>query len=136
MLSEDDASVWLADPAYIRQKCIATTRALVALPAHTPSLRLLADWTAEALIGIQRSLNGLALLVDPAKVLPATGPSRLRVPDLLPSLVNAARVFLTFGVIELLWVTTKWPNGPQALWAAAMAVLLFSPRGEQAYASV
>jgi uncharacterized membrane protein YccC len=136
LLSQGDASGWLADPACMRQKCVATARALIALPADTPSVRLLADWTAEALIGIQRSLNGLALLVDPTKMVSRTGPSRLRVPDLLPSLVNAARVFLTFGAIELFWVVTKWPNGPQALWAAAMAVLLFSPRGEQAYASV
>ena len=46
-------------------------RRLIALPAGVPSLRLLADQTAEVLAGTSRALNGLALLVDdPARPFP------------------------------------------------------------------
>ena len=50
--------------AGLRRICEAAVRRLIALPAGTPSLRLLADQTAEVLAGISHALNGLALLVD------------------------------------------------------------------------
>ena len=79
-------------------------RALIALPAETPSLCLLADNMAEALAGISHALNGLALLVgDPTRPLPRRGGLRLRVPDWLPALVNAGRTFVTIGAAELFW---------------------------------
>ena len=43
---------------------------LQALPADTPSLRLLADQTAEALLGLRRALDGLLLLVDSNRNIP------------------------------------------------------------------
>ena len=111
-------------------------RALIALPAGTPSLRLLADQTAEVLAGISHALNGLALLVaDPARPVPRRGGLRLRVPDWLPSLVNAGRAFVTIGAVELFWIVTEWPNGAQAITFAAISVILFAPRADQAYAA-
>ena len=84
--------------------CDAAVRALIALPAETPSLCLLADNMAEALAGISHALNGLALLVgDPTRPLPRRGGLRLRVPDWLPALVNAGRTFVTIGAAELFW---------------------------------
>lgn len=65
---------------------------LIALPASAPSLRLLADQTAEVLAGISRALNGLALLVyDPARPVPWGSRVRLRVADcfLLSSMPGA-----------------------------------------------
>jgi hypothetical protein len=60
------------------------------LPAGTPSLRLLADQTAKVLAGISDALNGLALLVGaPVRSVPRLGGVQIRVPDWLPSLVNA-----------------------------------------------
>jgi uncharacterized membrane protein YccC len=123
---------WIADPARLRQMCEAAVRALIALPAGTPSLRLLADHTAEALAGISHALNGLALLVgEPARPVPL----RLRVPDWLPSLVNAGRAFVTIGAVELFWIITAWPNGAGAITFAAIVVLLSSARADQAYAN-
>jgi uncharacterized membrane protein YccC len=127
---------WIADPTRLRQMCEAAVRALVALPAGTPSLRLLADRAAEALAGMSHALNGLALLVDdPARPVPRRGGLRLRVPDWLPALVNAGRAFVTIGAVELFWIVTAWPNGAGAIEFAAIVVILLSPRADQAYAA-
>ena len=112
--------------------CDAAVPRLVALPAGTPSLRLLADQAAEVLAGMSRALNGLALLVaDPAR--PVRGRRRLRVPDWLPPLVNAGRAFVVIGAAELFWIVTEWPSGAQAITFAAIGVILFAPRADQAY---
>jgi uncharacterized membrane protein YccC len=87
------------------------------------------------LAGISHALNGLAVLVaDPAWPVPRGYRVRLHVPDWLPSLVNAGRVFVTIGAVELFWIITQWPNGALAITFAAIGVLLFSPRADQAYA--
>ncbi len=128
---------WIDDPVGLRLICEAAVRRLIALPAATPSLRLLSDQTAEALAGISYALNGLALLVDdPAGPVPRRGGVHLRVPDWLPSLVNAGRAFVVIGAVELFWIITEWPNGAGAITFAAIGVILFAPRADQAYATV
>ena len=127
---------WINDPIGLRRICEAAVRRLISLPAYTPSLRLLSDQTAEVLAGISHALNGLALLVDdPARPVARRGGVRLRVPDLLPSLVNAGRAFVTIGAVELFWIITEWPNGAGAITFAAVTVLLLAPRADQAYAA-
>src|ERR1700731_2554733 len=65
---------WIADPTRLRQMCQGAVRGLGALPAGTPSLRLLADRAAEALAGMSHALDGLALLVDdPARPVASRG---------------------------------------------------------------
>jgi uncharacterized membrane protein YccC len=125
---------WMIDPIHMRQICEATVRTLLAAPASTPSLRLLADQTARVWAGISEALNAVALLVNA----PAEPRShrhhgiRLYVPDWLPSLVNAARAFLAIGIVELFWITTAWPNGAGAITIAAVVVLLFTTSGDRA----
>ena len=129
---------WIADPTRLLRACDAAVRRLVALPARTPSLRLLADQTAEVLGGISHALNGLALLVDdPARpeFFRSRGSRRLRIPDWLPPLVNAGRAFVVIGIAQLFWVVTAWPGGANAITFAAIIVILFAPRAEQAYAT-
>jgi uncharacterized membrane protein YccC len=127
---------WIADPVGLRRICEAAVRRLIALPASTPSLRLLADQTAEVLAGISQALNGLALLVaDPARPVPWRSSVRLRVPDWLPALVNAGRAFVTIGAVEIFWIITEWPNGATAITFAAITVILLAPRADQAYAA-
>jgi uncharacterized membrane protein YccC len=127
---------WMADPVGLRRICEAALRRLVALPANTPSPRLLTDQTVEVLAGISHALNGLALLVaDPAQTVPPHGIVRLRVPDWLPSLVNAGRAFVTIGSVAVFWIVTQWPNGALAMTFAAIGVILFAPRADQAYAT-
>jgi uncharacterized membrane protein YccC len=130
------SSRWIADPTGLRRICEAAVRRLISLPASVPSLRLLADQTAEVLGGISRALNGLALLVDdPGRPVPWGSRVRLRVPDWLPSLVNAGRAFVVIGAAELFWIVTEWPNGAQAITFAAIGVILLAPRADQAYAA-
>jgi uncharacterized membrane protein YccC len=124
---------WTADPRRLRRNCAAAVRALVALPADSPSLRLLADGTAEALGGISCALNGLALLSNSDKGAQQNRVARFRVPDLLPAFVNAARVFIVMGVFELFWIVTAWPSGTSAMTWSAIFVILFSPTADQAY---
>ena len=134
-LRQAEAAEWTADPSRMRRLSAAAMRALAALPARTPSLRLLADQTAEVLIGLRRALDGLLVLADRAPPIPAARAFRFHVPDWLPSLVNAARAFVTIVAVELVWIVTEWPNGTQAITFAAIATLVFSTKADQAYAT-
>ena len=125
---------WMADPVALRRACEDAIRRLLVLPTGKPSLRLLADETAKVLGGMMRVLDGLALLVDaPGQLTPGHQGVQLGVPDWLPALVNAARAFITIGVVELFWVATAWPNGAYAMLFAAILVLLLSPKGDLAF---
>jgi uncharacterized membrane protein YccC len=137
LLEHADPARWTADPIGLHGTCEAAVRGLIALPAGTPSLRLLADKTAEALMGMSHALNGLVLLVaDPARpVALPRGAFRLRVPDWLPALVNAGRTFVTIGAVALFWIVTAWPNGAGAVSWAAIPVILLAPQADQAYAA-
>ena len=125
---------WIADPVGLRQICDRAVRRLIAIPAASPSLRLLADQTAEALAGMSRALNGLALLVaDAARPIRRRGGVRLRVSDWLPALVNAGRAFVVISAAELFWIVTAWPNGASAVAWAAIGVILLALRADHAY---
>jgi uncharacterized membrane protein YccC len=131
--AQEQAADWTIDPSSGRKACVGAARTLTSLAADTPSLRLLADSAAEALIGVRRALDGLLLLIDPARNAPASRSVWFGVPDLLPALVNGLRAFVTIGAVELFWVVTAWPNGAQAIVFAAIAVIVFSPKADQAY---
>jgi uncharacterized membrane protein YccC len=107
---------------------------LIALPAATPLLRLLADKTAQTLAGIAHALNGLALLVaDPARQIPRRGIKQFRVADWLPALVNAGRAFISIGAVACFWIVTGWPGGGSAITFTTVVTLVLAPRAEQAY---
>jgi uncharacterized membrane protein YccC len=125
---------WMADPTGLQRIYEAAAQRLIALPASTPSLRLLADQAAKLLAGMAQALNALALLVADPDRAPQRGGVRLRVADWLPAFVNAGRAFVTIGVVALFWVMTAWPSGSGAITWAAVSVLLFAPRADQAYA--
>jgi uncharacterized membrane protein YccC len=119
----------------LRRSYAEAVRRLIALPARAPSPRLLADQAAEVLAGISHVLEGLVLLVDGAAGSRRRHRGiRLRVADWLPALLNGLRAFVTIGALELFWVVTAWPSGAPAIVFAAIVVLLFSPRADQAYA--
>jgi uncharacterized membrane protein YccC len=132
--SEPDAATWVAGASRLRLACRKAVRALVALPATTPSLRLMADAAAEALLGISRVLDGISLLVDPGRIVPRRRVSRFHIPDLLPACVSAVRVFVTIAAVELFWIVTAWPSGALAVAFAAIGIILLSPREDNAYA--
>jgi uncharacterized membrane protein YccC len=129
------AQRWMADPTTLRRVCQEAVRMLLALPAGTPSLRLLADETAKVPAGILRVLDGLALLGDaPHRPPPGRRGFRPFVPDWLPALVNAARAFVAVAAVELFWIVTAWPNGASAIVFVAIVGLLLGPKGDLAYA--
>ena len=133
--ADEEQNRWMENPLALRRACGTAIRNLVVLPAETPSLRLLAIHTAEILVGIVRALEGLALLVgDPTRPTRLGRGVRLRVADWLPSAVNGVRAFLTIGAVALFWIVTGWPNGAGAIVWASIAVILFAPRAELAYA--
>ena len=129
-----DPAGWLTNPAGLRRIYDQGAVALNAMPADTPSLRLLADQTAEVLAGVSCALNGLALLVKGfARPVPRRVGIRLHVPNWHPPLVDAARVLVAVGAVELFWTLTAWPNGANAITFASIGTILFASRGDQAY---
>jgi hypothetical protein len=105
------------------------------LPAPAPSRRLLADRAARTLGYLSHGLNGVVFLSYPAGAMQWSHGKKLRVPDMLPALVNALRAFLTIAAVSLFWIVTAWPNGAQAVTFAAVVVILLSPRGDMAYSA-
>jgi uncharacterized membrane protein YccC len=51
----------------------------------------------------------------------------------LPPFVNGGRAFVVIGAAELFWIATAWPDGANAITFAAIIVILFAPRADQAY---
>jgi uncharacterized membrane protein YccC len=130
----DAAARWIRDPVALYRSCELTVRRLIALPAATPLLRLLADKTAQTLAGIAHGLNGLALLVaDPARQIPRRGIKQARVADWLPALLNAGRAFIAIGTVACFWIVTAWPGGGLAITFTTVVTLVLAPRAEQAY---
>ena len=124
----------MATPSALRRIYDQGAAALNALPADIPSLRLLADQTAEVLAGVSCALNGLALIVgDFVRPVQRRRGVRLHVPNWLPPLVDAARVLVAVGAVELFWILTAWPNGAFAITFASIGTILFASRGDQAY---
>jgi uncharacterized membrane protein YccC len=126
---------WLRDPIGVRKLCVAAARSLIAMPAETPSQRLVADEAARVLAGLSRVLDGLALLIaehSPARMQRRC--LRLYVPDWLPALANGARAFVAVGAVAVFWIVSEWPNGAGAITWTAIGVLLFAPRADEAYA--
>jgi uncharacterized membrane protein YccC len=133
---QDQPMRWTDDAVDRYRTCAAALPGLIALPAETPSLRLLADQTANVLAGMAEALNGLTLLVaDPVDRASRRGSVRVRVADWLPALVNAGRAAGTISAVALFWIVTTWPNGAWAITFSAIMVTLFAPRADQAYAA-
>jgi uncharacterized membrane protein YccC len=128
-----DPSPWIKDPLAMRQHCAAAVRRLIALPAGSPSLRLIADQAARVLAGFCHALDGLALLTaDPDRRGRRRG-ARLHVADWLPALVDGGRAFLAIGAAEIFWIVSQWPSGALGITWTAITVILFAPRADESY---
>ncbi len=114
-----------------RDRANRLVETLAGLKADDPSVRLLADATARTALGLGRAANGVVLLTDPPQARTVRARLRLHVPDVLPPLVNALRVFLTVTLATLFWIATEWPSGPSAILFATVTVMLLSPQQEQ-----
>lgn len=125
---------WIADPEGMRGLSGAGARTLIAMPAGTPTLRLLTDQTARVMTGLVRALDALALLTGKADPFDTGRRTKLHVADWLPAFVNAGRAFAMIGAVELFWIVTAWPNGAFAITFTAIVVTLLAPRADEAYA--
>jgi uncharacterized membrane protein YccC len=122
------------DLIMLRAECLTAARRLVALPADTPSRRLLADSMARGMIAAWQTLGGLTLLRGGRGFRVQARRVRAIVPDYLPALLNGVRAFLTMAVAEGIWIATAWPDGGlMIVWAAALVVLM-APLNETASA--
>jgi uncharacterized membrane protein YccC len=130
-----DPARWTSDPDALQRRYQRGVRRLVELEADSPSLRLLADKTAEVLVSMMHAMTGLTLVVYPGRPGPLRTKWRLRVADYLPALVNGARAFATIGIMALIWVVTAWPNGVGAITFAMINIILRGPQADQAYAN-
>ena len=106
---------------------------MLALPAADPANRMLLDGVANALLGLERTANGLVLILSPGHEQPDRGLQRLYVPDILPAVLNALRTIVALTIVEFFWVETDWSTGQQMVTFAAVGVTLFAVRGAQAY---
>ena len=95
----------------MRQHCSAAVRRLIALPAGSPSLRLIADQAARVLAGFCHALDGLALLTDDPDRRGRRRGARFHVADWLPALVDAGRAFLAIGERMNANSSKKFRNG-------------------------
>ena len=130
-----NVSVCIARTVELRALSKSAGETLAALSPPTPSRQLLADAAARTLGYLSHALNGVVFLNDPMGALQWRRHRQLRVPDLLPALVNGLRAFLTIAAVSLFWIVTEWPNGAQAITFAAVGVILLSPRGDLAPAA-
>ncbi len=101
----------------------------------TPSERLGIDRIASVLEGLARAANAIVLLTDSRHAIPLRAVPRNFLPDSLPALVNAARVFIAVGAAVLFYVVTAWPAGPTFITFLAVTVILQSPRDEAAFSA-
>src|SRR5712671_6984296 len=129
-----EPSPWMADPVGMRRLCGEGARKLIAMPAGTPSLRLLTDQTARVLTGLMHALDALALLTGKADPPDAGRRARLHVAEWWPDFVNAGRTCAAISAAEIFWIVTAWPNGAFAITFTAIVVILLAPRADQAYA--
>ncbi len=124
-----------SSPAETRDRCRGTARAMVARRVATRGAALVTTGAADALLGLETALNGVALLVEPARAEIRSGSAAFRHPDLLPAMVNGLRACLIVLVLAGLWIATAWPSGATALAFGAIVVLLISPSGDNAVSS-
>ncbi len=100
--------------------------------ADSASTRLGLDRIASVLDGLGRAANALVLLGDPGEAVPLQGALLPTMPDILPPLINAARVFLALVAGLLFVVATAWDEGYGFLIFVAVTTLLLSPLNEAA----
>jgi uncharacterized membrane protein YccC len=122
----------------LRRDCRIGVHKLITLQATTPRLRVVADFTAAVLAGMSAAFSGLILAGAGVRIGPARPArrARLSVADWLLPLTNAARAFVIITAAEVFWIVTAWPTGAQGVLWTALAVILFAPLADQAYAAV
>ncbi len=123
---DGDRTTWRDQPEHVRAACMAAVRSLLAFRACSPSQRLLADRSVEALLAVRRALDGLVLLGHPHRAVPRRSIAYRPVADWLPPILNGVRASITIGTAAAVWIVTAWPGGEAMLIYAAIILLLMS----------
>jgi uncharacterized membrane protein YccC len=134
--AQTTGSPWeIRDPVALRHRCLSGSRLLLSSAPASPTGELLAEHAASLLLSLATALRGLSLLVaDRGRLVVRSGRLRFAVADWMPSWLNASRALLTIAAAAVFWVVTGWPGGALCITWAAITVILFGPRGENAYA--
>jgi uncharacterized membrane protein YccC len=119
-------------PATTRDRCRQAANAVAAVVAPNPGVDLVVGGVTLGLQGLQKALNGVALLVEPERAEDTGGEAMVRVADYMPAIINGIRSATIILVTALLWIATAWPTGPSAMVFGAIIVLLISPSGDRA----
>jgi len=123
-------------PAALRGSCLRAIRTLLSQPAISASRQLLIDQTARALLGLSEALSALAVLLGDTNRRPSREiRQRVHVADWTPALLNGVRASLAIEIAAIVWVVTSWSDGALCMTWGAITVILFGPRGDNAYAS-
>jgi uncharacterized membrane protein YccC len=125
----------LRDAPGVRDACRAAARAASRIAADSPAPQLKADTLVVASIGMARALNGLTLVVDPARTRQADALAVLYVPDWLPAWTIALRAFVATGLVSLVFILSPWPGGMAAVTFTVIVSMLFSLQGDRAYSA-
>ena len=124
-----------ADGAQVAREISRVESRIAANTATTDvSSRLVVDGTVRALQALERVANALALTTGSVEGSSSRRSPRSRVPDVLPPVLNAVRIFLALLFAEVFWIVTEWPDGPTLITFTAIGVILFSARAEAAFA--
>ena len=124
---------WLADPEEIRVLCLSESRRVWPSGSLDLSSRLLVEGVARVLRALEIVADTLIAITRPGGKTHARVRSRLYVADHLPALLNALRIVLALGSVELIWLATSWPHGPVMITFTAVNVILAGRQPDAAY---
>ncbi|MDQ6867192.1 MAG: FUSC family protein [Pseudomonadota bacterium] len=121
------------DPASLRDKLRRGGRLLLDLPAADTSTRLLLDQTGKALLGIAKTINGIALVCAPSTAETVQQRPVRRTYDPLRASLNGLRTALAIAATALFWIFSQWPNGPMFIIFAMYVSLRYTMQKEEAF---
>lgn len=121
------------NPAMLRDKLHRAASRVLDHPADGPSERLLLDQAGKALLGLSKTMNGIALLRDP--LIAARNRARPigRAYDPLKASLNGLRVTFVIAAAVLFWIFSHWPGGPLFVIFAIYVSLRYTMQREQAF---
>jgi uncharacterized membrane protein YccC len=124
---------WFRQPEAVGVACRLARQHVRGMAVPDLDTRVLVDAVDAALQALERVANGVTLLVAPGREQPDWSRKYLHVADYLPAILNAFRVIVALAAAELAWIVTAWPGGQTMITFAAICVILFSAKSEDAY---
>lgn len=132
-VAEVSSADWLHHPEAVGVAYRVARQRVQGMGVPDLDTRVLVDAMDVALHALERVANGVTLLVAPGREQPDWSRKYLHVADFLPAILNAFRIIVALATAELAWIATAWPGGQTMITFAAICVILFSARSEDAY---